>query len=191
MRGGWGKPLLKSAELRGSKPRSTEMMCPSKSLTHHAQPYAKQTYEDFLQQTTTDTLCGTARSVSPLLTQGGRRQCIVPNLNEDTPLLHVDHLRGTRELAEMAKKAAGRFFTGKAVGEKLALATADAFYEENRGASSIKVVDPFGGDGRLIEWLLEAWGKRQYPAVEWQIFIWDVNDTSFGHARLRLSLIHI
>ena len=103
-------------------------------------------------------------------------------------MLHLDYLkeRGSDE-AHFVKRATGRYYTGEPVGRRLAQQAAMAFHRLHPFARSIAVVDPFGGDGRLIEWLVEAWVDSAFPDVRWDIAIWDLDDVGFSDARERLK----
>lgn len=103
-------------------------------------------------------------------------------------MLHLDYLkeRGSDD-TDFVKRASGRYYTGEVVGRRLAEEAATTFYRTNPSARSIAVVDPFGGDGRLIEWLIEAWVDSAFPDVSWDIAIWDLDDVGFSSARERLS----
>jgi Alw26I/Eco31I/Esp3I family type II restriction m6 adenine DNA methyltransferase len=105
-----------------------------------------------------------------------------------THLLHLDYLkqRGSDE-AHLVKRATGRYYTGEVVGRRLAQQAATVFHRTYPSARSIAVVDPFGGDGRLIEWLIEAWVDSAFPDVHWDIAIWDLDDVGFSDARKRLK----
>ncbi|WP_243383130.1 Alw26I/Eco31I/Esp3I family type II restriction adenine-specific DNA-methyltransferase [Geothrix alkalitolerans] len=87
------------------------------------------------------------------------------------------------------KRATGRYYTGEIVGRRLALQVAEIFHRTNPSARSISVLDPFGGDGRLIEWLIEGWVSSAHPEVQWNIVIWDLDDIGFSDARRRLYRI--
>jgi len=103
-------------------------------------------------------------------------------------LLHLDYLKGRgSDEAHFVKRATGRYYTGELVGRRLAQQVATTFHRAHPSASSIAVVDPFGGDGRLIEWLIEAWVGSAYPDVRWDIAIWDLDDVGFSQARERLK----
>lgn len=103
-------------------------------------------------------------------------------------MLHLDYIkkRGSDE-ARFVKRVTGRYYTGELVGRRLAQQAATVFRRLHPSARSIAVVDPFGGDGRLIEWLVEAWVDSAFPDVRWDIAIWDVDDIGFGDACERLK----
>lgn len=105
-------------------------------------------------------------------------------------MLHLDYLkeRGSDE-AHFVKRATGRYYTGELVGRRLAQQVATTFHRAHPSARSIAVIDPFGGDGRLIEWLVEAWVDSAFPDVRWDIAIWDLDDVGFKDARERLKAV--
>lgn len=105
-------------------------------------------------------------------------------------MLHLDYLkeRGSDE-AHFVKRATGRYYTGELVGRRLAQQVATTFHRAHPSARSIAVIDPFGGDGRLIEWLVEAWIDAAFPDVQWDIAIWDLDDVGFKNARARLKAV--
>ena len=102
-------------------------------------------------------------------------------------MLHIDYLkeRGSDD-AGFVKRASGRYYTGEVVGRQLAVEVAIAFHSEHPSARKIKVVDPFGGDGRLIAWLFDAWGDLGFPKVQWDVSLWDLDDVGFSDAKTRL-----
>lgn len=103
-------------------------------------------------------------------------------------MLHLDYLKkhGGDE-AHFVKRATGRYYTGELVGRRLAQQAAMIFHRAHPAAFSIAVLDPFGGDGRLIQWLIEAWVDSAFPDVRWEIAIWDLDDVGFSDARERLK----
>lgn len=105
-------------------------------------------------------------------------------------MLHLDYLKqGGRDAAAFVKRATGRYYTGELVGRRLARQAAMLFHRAHPSAKSIAVVDPFGGDGRLIEWLIEAWVDSALPKLRWDITIWDLDDVGFAVARERLKSV--
>lgn len=103
-------------------------------------------------------------------------------------MLHLDYLKERgRDVAHFVKRATGRYYTGELIGRRLAQQVATIFYRAHPSVRSISVLDPFGGDGRLIEWLIEGWNSSALPNVRWDIAIWDVDDVGFRDARERLN----
>ena len=47
----------------------------------------------------------------------------------------------------------------------------------------LRIIDPFGGDGRLIYWFLKAWKKNELPSITFEIFLWDLEDVGFSEAK--------
>jgi Alw26I/Eco31I/Esp3I family type II restriction m6 adenine DNA methyltransferase len=50
-------------------------------------------------------------------------------------------------------------------------------------------LDPFGGDGRLVAWLLEAWHELSLPPRSWRLQLWDLTDAGFHVARERVNAL--
>lgn len=103
-------------------------------------------------------------------------------------MLHLECLkmRGNHE-AILFKRASGRYYTGEIVGRRLASEVAQAFHSAYPSVRKISAADPFGGDGRLIVWLMDAWAELSLPKVHWDITLWDVNDVGFDEAEARLN----
>lgn len=85
------------------------------------------------------------------------------------------------------KKASGRYYTGEPAGRTLARRIAIAYRLSHPKARAIRVIDPFGGDGRLLEWLIEAWAELGYQRVSWNVSVWDIDTIGFDAARTRLA----
>lgn len=98
---------------------------------------------------------------------------------------HVGLLRNCSSIDSnpLINKASGRYYTGEPVGRRLARVVAQNFRLHNPNAQSITVIDPFGGDGRLVHWLISEWRDLGYPPVHWEVSIWDINGDSFEVAR--------
>lgn len=62
---------------------------------------------------------------------------------------------------------------------------ARAYRNAGSAEQTIRILDPFGGDGRLVEWLIEAWYQSGFPDAYWDVTIWDIDDVGFEEARLR------
>lgn len=68
---------------------------------------------------------------------------------------------------DVQQRAAGRFYTHALIGERLAA----AIVENLAGRAHVRVIDPFGGDGRLVAWLmpqLRAAGIKSVEAAVWE-----------------------
>jgi Alw26I/Eco31I/Esp3I family type II restriction m6 adenine DNA methyltransferase len=104
-------------------------------------------------------------------------------------VLHLEHIAedgSVKDVDAFIKKASGRYYTGELVGQRLAREVARAFRHANPDVMSISVLDPFGGDARLVEWLIAAWEEHGYPTVRWHLEIWDRHDHGFKIGRERL-----
>lgn len=83
---------------------------------------------------------------------------------------------------DLLVRVTGRFYTHKIIGEHLINAVLDAAGVKDN--SSIKIVEPFCGDGRLICWLLEAASKRRLNQDRlWDISLWDCDSNMLSLAR--------
>jgi Alw26I/Eco31I/Esp3I family type II restriction m6 adenine DNA methyltransferase len=102
-------------------------------------------------------------------------------------VLHLKHLKNSSNQEQLVKRATGRYYTGDLVGQRLALDTAHAYHRVHTSSKVIKIADPFGGDGRLIEWLIEAWYQSGLPDVQWDISVWDLDEMGFDAARARFK----
>lgn len=102
-------------------------------------------------------------------------------------MLHLEHLKKGGNQDQLIKRAAGRYYTGELVGRRLASEVAAAYYHAQPSPQKIKVLDPFGGDGRLIEWLIEAWLQSGFPDVQWDVSLWDLDSVGLDAARIRVK----
>lgn len=101
---------------------------------------------------------------------------------------HTEYIRDEKltEKKAFLKKAAGRFFTGELIGMRLARVLAKQYHSQNKLTTTLSVIDPFSGDGRLVEWLLRAWHDLNFPPQIWQIELWDLDGSDFDIARKNL-----
>jgi Alw26I/Eco31I/Esp3I family type II restriction m6 adenine DNA methyltransferase len=103
-------------------------------------------------------------------------------------VFHLELLKNRGSQVEaLAKRASGRYYTGEVVGRRLAAEAVAALHQAFPTATSLSIADPFGGDGRLVEWLLEAWSSAGLAPVQWKICIWDMDDVGFDTARARFK----
>ncbi|HEX9826938.1 MAG TPA: Alw26I/Eco31I/Esp3I family type II restriction adenine-specific DNA-methyltransferase, partial [Flavobacteriaceae bacterium] len=89
---------------------------------------------------------------------------------------HIEEISSIGISEDLLVKLSGRYYTH----EKLSRVAIKKFLKSiNTKALStgvIRIVDPFGGDGRLIVWLIEEWNTLKLPNVNWDIHIWDINE---------------
>lgn len=104
---------------------------------------------------------------------------------------HLHSIAGESRVAEdFLKRASGRFYTGEKVGRALAASVVEAVSTRAVDfGSSIRVIDPFAGDGRLVAWLVEACDQRGLEARTWRVELWDLVDVGFDAARRRLEAL--
>ena len=89
----------------------------------------------------------------------------------------------------LMKKASGRYYTSELVGHRLAGVVAEAFNNIKPNVDSIRIIDPFGGDGRLIDWFISNWIKLGYHPVCWNIELWDLHEDGFELAQNRFDWV--
>ncbi|RQW79509.1 MAG: Alw26I/Eco31I/Esp3I family type II restriction adenine-specific DNA-methyltransferase [Methanothrix sp.] len=83
---------------------------------------------------------------------------------------------------DLLVRVTGRFYTHKIVGMHLINAVLHTARVQDH--SSIKIVEPFCGDGRLICWLLEAASQRSWFQDRfWDIALWDCDSRMLGVAK--------
>ena len=105
-------------------------------------------------------------------------------------MFHLNYLINGAELGDgggFVKKASGRYYTGELAGRELASRIATAYHLSHPKVQAIRVIDPFGGDGRLLEWLIEAWTELGYQRVNWYVSVWDLDTVGVEAARTRLT----
>jgi len=90
---------------------------------------------------------------------------------------HVEELLKTTSLVpeSFLVTATGRFYTPESLGKNLVNTILDTIEASVRSRETISIIDPFGGDGRLITWLIDEWTNRKFPNVSWNIELWDIN----------------
>lgn len=106
-------------------------------------------------------------------------------------MLHIDFLRNrcSDYKDEFIKTASGRYYTSELVGYRLARVLAKAFNNKHPNAKSARVIDPFGGDGRLVYWLISAWSDFGFPPLDWIVEIWDLDDIGYKHGQTKFQKI--
>ena len=101
---------------------------------------------------------------------------------------HVELLRttGNTEVEDAPKgllaRVTGRFYTPELIACHLVEAVLHAFPKTNK--KSIKLIEPFCGDGRLVTSLLE---EGTALGCAWEITLWDCNETAVNLAKERIA----
>lgn len=104
---------------------------------------------------------------------------------------HLNVIRESRIAASefFLQRAAGKYYTSELVGKRLAEKITANFVDQTKLGVRVKVVDPFGGDGRLIIWLLEAWKEIAKENIGWDVEIWDQSASGFLKAKEGFELL--
>lgn len=94
---------------------------------------------------------------------------------------HIDILRhvATQQRRKQAvERATGRFYTHESVAEHMIRAIWRGIEADLPSAqpSSIRVIDPFAGDGRLVAWLLAAAVNAGRSELSWDVELWDIDE---------------
>ena len=109
-------------------------------------------------------------------------------------MLHLQHLQDSEYVnaEHFVKRASGRYYTGEPAGRALALSVASKYRGANPAPSLIKVVEPFGGDGRLLEWLIEAWlDSGGSDKAVWDLSVWDLAGEGLNSAKARIDTLAV
>jgi Alw26I/Eco31I/Esp3I family type II restriction m6 adenine DNA methyltransferase len=96
-------------------------------------------------------------------------------------VLHADQLKeiGLNK-SDTLKKAIGKFYTPKLVANDLSTPIIEWIYKTE--PQRVKVVDPFCGDGRLINCLLQSAHKADLN-TKWEIELWDYEHSALANAK--------
>jgi DNA (cytosine-5)-methyltransferase 1 len=54
--------------------------------------------------------------------------------------------------------------------------------------AEIRLIDPFGGDGRLAIEFIRKWIGSNYPSVRWRVTLWDLNEEGLAEADSKLRV---
>jgi Alw26I/Eco31I/Esp3I family type II restriction m6 adenine DNA methyltransferase len=106
---------------------------------------------------------------------------------------HVEFLKskGIENSNNLITKASGRYYTGEFVGRRLANILASSFLNHSNNIGTISIIDPFGGDGRLVQWMLEEFSNLKFTPKCYIITLWDIDESGCQNAKLRLDSINI
>jgi Alw26I/Eco31I/Esp3I family type II restriction m6 adenine DNA methyltransferase len=98
---------------------------------------------------------------------------------------HLEHLRTTGRAGaskDLLTRVTGRFYTHDFIANHLVDAVLHAW---NPRTKTVRVVEPFCGDGRLVSLLLEK-STLTHPRRTWEISIWDCDQDALAIAEDRI-----
>lgn len=104
---------------------------------------------------------------------------------------HVEYINNLNiTFSETLKnKLCGRYYTHEIIARNGIKKLIKTISQKGYFKDTIKVIDPFGGDGRLIIWFIEEWEKSNLSPVRWEIYIWDINETGLIEAKKSLKVV--
>ncbi|HUQ48989.1 MAG TPA: Alw26I/Eco31I/Esp3I family type II restriction adenine-specific DNA-methyltransferase [Gemmatimonadaceae bacterium] len=86
-------------------------------------------------------------------------------------------------------RATGRFYTSRQIGDHLVVTVWDALSPSIAANACVRICDPFGGDGRLVVWLIEEALANGRTDIEWDVTIWDLHEPGLLSAGEKLRAI--
>lgn len=84
----------------------------------------------------------------------------------------------------LAQRTGGVFYTHEVIGTELASSAAD---ELDLSRDQISILDPFGGDGRLVRWLIEELARR--GVTRFDASIWEIDPAAAAQAAASLDAL--
>ncbi len=99
--------------------------------------------------------------------------------------IHLINSLSLDETTKFTKKATGKYYTDP----KIALLMIEKLLPliNSCDKKSYNVADPFSGDGRLITLLIKQWMINGFPDVEWNVYLFDIENTGLTYAKNALS----
>ena len=85
----------------------------------------------------------------------------------------------------LVRRASGAFYTPRPIADHLVSVLIRLIATEE---STIRVCDPFAGDGRLVAWLIET-AHNAGLHRKWDVSLWDVHSTGLVEAGIRLEAL--
>lgn len=94
-------------------------------------------------------------------------------------MLHINEIRKSKELfaPEFLKKATGAFYTHSSVCDRVISTLKNGIISSTN--TTINLIDPFAGDGRLVLKLIKSLPKN----IQWNVELWDINDEGLDIAK--------
>jgi DNA (cytosine-5)-methyltransferase 1 len=103
-------------------------------------------------------------------------------------LEHVKSITSVQESPEgLVVKLTGRYYTDERIANTLINSFITHFFESNSSKVSLKICDPFAGDGRLVYWLIKEWGQKGLFSVKWEVYLWDINEEGLRESKLKME----
>lgn len=87
------------------------------------------------------------------------------------------------------KRATGRYYTHQFIANQII--STQLIELQKKKVDSLKVADPFAGDGRLVVWLIEAWQKLKLPKIHWEVYLFDINSKGLKDAERQLEELKV
>lgn len=102
---------------------------------------------------------------------------------------HVQYIKtiGSELPDSFVMKATGRYYTHAKVAEQMARSALGQWKRIVEPNAKLSLIDPFGGDGRMIVAFIRAWLASDRPNVEWQVTLWDLNQEGLTEAETALT----
>ena len=76
---------------------------------------------------------------------------------------------------ELEQNFSGRYYTPNKMALNLIYGFISKQKQLKKAPTTIRVIDPFAGDGRLVRWLIEVYSASITPNVNWEVTLWDVH----------------
>lgn len=99
-------------------------------------------------------------------------------------ILQAEAKSAHADLESSLRKATGRYYTHPAIGARLVDSVWKEIKDQCPPESRVRIVDPFAGDGRLVNWLIERSNRAD---LRWDVHLWDLDDSGFSQAEVDLS----
>lgn len=101
-------------------------------------------------------------------------------------MIHIEKIPDSIDAKNLLIKLTGRYYTDEKVSRLVIKNSLRNISSEFFSRDKIKIIDPFGGDGRLIYYFIEEWNGFNYPNVKWDIQIWDIYKNGIKKAQQEL-----
>lgn len=89
----------------------------------------------------------------------------------------------------LANKLSGRYYTHEIIAKNGIEVLLNELSQSGFTRKTLKVIDPFGGDGRLVCWLIEEWRKSDLDSIKWEVHLWDIHKEGLDKAKESFQLI--